>query len=531
MNACFCGFRLNPIAGDYRGFGGYRSPNGPPAPSDVDACATHIAPELSDSRPARVFEPTMTRRLRSVAVAVAVAILIQPAAACADTRVVATGAQPIAALPLFSVLTRIAGPVLAGTHVVWAESRRDRTYGIERLDDTGAAEIGQIGSATGLQLAAAGSRVAYARHDISCPAGCPDPVPIADEIAVGSINGDFAPLDSCPPTQAGCAYPNNQRRDVAVTEDAIAFRPAGYNQTRVIVRHFDPAGGDSETSFDDAGRRFALAGPYLAVSAGHLPVGSAGRVDVYDHRNGAPVYSLQRASDPVDLQADGKLLYFSERGLAWASPDEPYAHPLTRLAPPSKYPDGLYLEGMRFAGDRIVLAWNDGRFVIKDLAGATRVSPAVAGRIGQFDFDGRRLVWAQRPCAVISVSSWDIADRHFPGVPLRRCPLPSMSAGTRPDRLGRITVRLRCLSDRLHGCPGYFELTMHDRRYGEVRAGGDGFYELFPGKSGCVYVPLQDRTQQRLRHAGRLALTVKLTALGATGGPTHAYRVVLRPPR
>jgi hypothetical protein len=30
INACFCGFRLNPITGDYRGFAGYWSPNGPP---------------------------------------------------------------------------------------------------------------------------------------------------------------------------------------------------------------------------------------------------------------------------------------------------------------------------------------------------------------------------------------------------------------------------------------------------------------------------------------------------------------------
>ena len=30
VTARFCGFRLNPITGDYRGFGGYWSPSGPP---------------------------------------------------------------------------------------------------------------------------------------------------------------------------------------------------------------------------------------------------------------------------------------------------------------------------------------------------------------------------------------------------------------------------------------------------------------------------------------------------------------------
>jgi hypothetical protein len=30
INACFCGLRLNPITGDYRRFGVYWSPNGPP---------------------------------------------------------------------------------------------------------------------------------------------------------------------------------------------------------------------------------------------------------------------------------------------------------------------------------------------------------------------------------------------------------------------------------------------------------------------------------------------------------------------
>jgi hypothetical protein len=326
-------------------------------------------------------------------------------------------------------------------------------------------------------------------------------------------------LDSCPPTLAGCTASNNQRRDPAVAEDTIAFRPAGYNQTRVFVRHFDPVGGDSQTTLDDAGGHFALAGSYLALPGGR------GQIDVYDHRTRAVVYSVQPAAGLADLQSDGKLLYVSDRGVAWASPDQPYAHLLTRIAPPTKYPDSLALAGMRLAGDRVVLAWNDGRFVIKDLAGSTRVSPAVVGRIGQFDFDGRRLVWAQRPCAVISVSSWDLTDRHFPSVPSRRCPMPSVSPRTHADRLGRVALRLRCRSARLYGCPGYLRLTMYDRRHGDVSA-GDGFYELRPGTSGRVYIALLDSARRRLRHAGTLALTVNLNA----GGNVRTYKVALRAP-
>jgi hypothetical protein len=43
INACFCGFPLNPITGDYRGFARYWSPNGPPG----DAQSVHLDRELA----------------------------------------------------------------------------------------------------------------------------------------------------------------------------------------------------------------------------------------------------------------------------------------------------------------------------------------------------------------------------------------------------------------------------------------------------------------------------------------------------
>jgi hypothetical protein len=60
LNASFCGFRLNPITGDYRRFARYWSPNGPPA-STSDATRHSVSvtrPRVEDARSAGEADTT-----------------------------------------------------------------------------------------------------------------------------------------------------------------------------------------------------------------------------------------------------------------------------------------------------------------------------------------------------------------------------------------------------------------------------------------------------------------------------------------
>jgi hypothetical protein len=62
INACFCGFRLNPITGDYRGFGRYWSPNGPP--DDGERCwRSQSANSAWDHSPAAIESTVVDARM------------------------------------------------------------------------------------------------------------------------------------------------------------------------------------------------------------------------------------------------------------------------------------------------------------------------------------------------------------------------------------------------------------------------------------------------------------------------------------
>ncbi len=378
---------------------------------------------------------------------------------------------------------------------MWAEQRLTGGYRVMARGPAGTRELARGSGREELTLAASGDRVA---------------VLTAREVRAGTLTSPFRRLADC----TSAAVCTGATRGVAVAEDAIAFQWARGGRLGVDVVSFLPDGTTTTRTFAGATGLFALAGRFLAAGNADQTT-----LDVSDRLTGEPVYSVARGGGLFDVQEDGTVVFQASRTeLAYASVREPSAHPLGfGGAGPGARSDAATL----IAGNRVVIS--DGRrFAVETLTGAIRDSPRVAGLRGGFDFDGRRLAFAVKPCLVTSVVTWDVDGGPFPTTPRGPCPAARPSiAGRRVARGGRVAVRLRCPGDPLLGCPGFVDLG----------GGATRFYDLRPGGATTLHVPLDADQRRRLR--GRGTLTVTITSAGtssAVGNEREVRRVRLRRP-
>jgi hypothetical protein len=202
----------------------------------------------------------------------------------------------------------------------------------------------------------------------------------------------------------------------------------------------------------------------------HSSSGTIGDVVVRDRDSNSEVYRLPQASlgfvSSLSLQDDGTVALSSVSGadqglgVEWASPAEPFLHPVGPQA-------GTY--DVRIRGDLIgyhrtrfdpssTAAVAPGRYVSEvgtmSLAGVDRV--AATGVASAFDFDGSRLAWATAGCTRATLHVRTVGDPLVPS-PRRSCPLRLATAPRL--RSGGVHLRLSCTGFG-RGCrAGFIEVT------------------------------------------------------------------------
>ena len=224
------------------------------------------------------------------------------------------------------------------------------------------------------------------------------PVPAFTDHQVGPVGG---PLESV----AWCVGGNA----------LVPLRPADVWGEAYVYRECDQGRGHVElrdTAAEPMSPARALGQDgYAPRIAGRFVAWVVDDIVVYDRVADAEVYRVPRAGGlrALDLQEDGKVAFAVEPDspsgevvVGWASPEEPYLHP---LALPRRR-----MYDVRIAGDRI--AFQGGRPVpiqhvpradvgIASLDGTFRVVASNTDALRyheSFDFDGERLVWLEFGC-------------------------------------------------------------------------------------------------------------------------------------
>lgn len=413
--------------------------------------------------------------------------------AAAGTQIIPTRAET-APQTTARPVDEFAGPVIAGNAVVWVEQRLAQGYRVQARDAAGTREIARgSGRRESLGVAASGGRVGLLTEK---------------EVRTGTLTSPFSVLASC----ASGVVCRPGMGGIAVDDDAVAFRRGRGGALGLDVVNFTSDGSLTTRSFPKASGLFAVAGRFVATGNADQT-----KLEVFDRVSGEPVYSLARGGGVFDIQADGTAVFQTSRGqLAYASVAEPFAHQLGfGLAGPGERSDAA----TAIAGDRIVIT-NGRRFALETLAGAIRNLPVVPALQGGFDFDGKRLAFAVKPCLVSSVVTWDVDRGAFPTTPKGPCPAARLSVrDRRVSPAGRVTVTLRCPADRLLGCPGFIGVGGRELR----------FYNLLPGRTTTRTVTLDAAQRRSLRRRGSLTVSFESQANSSSAeNQTQVRRIRLR---
>ncbi len=385
--------------------------------------------------------------LRSLRLTILVLLATAPAAAADLLPMDVRSLRPPQQRP------NVAGPVLAGDRVVWAEQSTGLEYRVRSwrrgepprdvgtlpviTDEWRPYEDRQVG------LAASPSRVLASVLDVA----------YGDRIAdysrasvwTGPLSGPLTELSRRAQGQ------NPSRSSVLATEGAHAV-------DHVIFAEDAP--GAAGVSFPGESVR-ALAGD-LAL------LGSTGTLRVVRWREGGELYRFDATGVVTTaLQADGKAALVLRRGdvlvPAWTSREEPFPHPL-----PVEERSGF---SVAIGGDRIAYATEqdvgvltlDGR-VVQLYDAPDRFADVTRGAAG-FAFDGTRLAWNARRCAATFVVSTTVGEPP-PRLPDAQCrpPRPSPYVFRLDRRGGWVTVTLTCPAAAANGCDGTVDVRLQGER-------------------------------------------------------------------
>ena len=326
-----------------------------------------------------------------------------------------------------------ASAVLAGKRVVWVESSGDcdDLYPYEGCTPRIVASRGRHGRTLHrfgqprqyrrspfasdflvTDLVASGTRVAYVRQDFGVDRG--GFVPAAQE--VGTLVAGASPLQLlyCAYTRARCVPDDDA--GVAVDSDRVVLgREVRRGRSGLVIRDLSRRARRRRTFLPIAGCfgvQVRVAGRFIATTECE---GSGTTISVYDWMTQRRVFRVGNREHQrmfaFDLARDGTLAVSSGRGLrehgrrfkslgpvfAWASP----RHPRLRRLP--YRPRGRVFVGrdrIAFEGGQSV-SRGPREFVVVDLRGnvVRRVTPRRRANhvTALADFDGRCLLWTQRP--------------------------------------------------------------------------------------------------------------------------------------
>jgi hypothetical protein len=367
----------------------------------------------------------------------------------------------------------VAGPVLAGEEVVWAQARRDR--GFDLLASTAAGRGERIGSFPPARfagevlahLSASSTRVAVAATRFESSG-----YPYGQDFFTAPVSGSFEALGERCPTPV-----RDVSRAVDVSGDAVAYRRCSPDEwSTFVVRDFGgPFPGEQRVPGAPAGA-VRVAGRYVAAledqATERLNVSA---IVVYDRITGELAYRVPREASSrgiasLALQDDGKVAFSFAPGsggqqIAWASQTEPFPHVLG-LPRRHKY-------GVQIVDDRIGYIGAQASSGARAEVGVTDLTGA-SQRIGNnaeeyvfredFDFDGERIAWWSYGCTTALIHVASVAAAPAPSRPRTGCALrftrrPRVLAG------GRVRLHVDCFGFTAGECSARRVVaTARDRR-------------------------------------------------------------------
>lgn len=298
------------------------------------------------------------------------------------------------------------GPVLAGDGVLWSEvgDRRERVHLRHGGSTRTLLDLPQRERYGWAEIAASREwfallRLSWNKSDPTWPL----------DLHHGSHEGSTVEMPLC-----------GGRSAVAITGRATALRCA----SKIVVSE----DGERREHAIPEDAPFAIAGAFLAYRTREEVVVLDRTTGAERYRVAAPVfYWFQPGLSPgvdqpaLDLREDGTVVFDTkERDVAWASEAEPRPHRLSLVG-----------SDIRIAGDRVAAAerTNDQRDVrVQVRTLADEPLDRLEGLPWRaWDFDGRRLAWRVRPCALSSVVVIAVGER-VPDVG-SRCETPRSRAG------------------------------------------------------------------------------------------------------
>lgn len=470
-------------------------------------------------------------RLRAIVAAIALL-------ACFSFAAPALGASTVAPIPASSrAQSSLGGPVFVGDRIAFAAPSAHGGYDVVTEDADGARVVTQHldtpgiprGAVSTLYLEASSERIALGLRAERCDTTpqCDSPTTYYRGVVTAPPGEPLARTyalcddgDSC--SEDGCSLaPAPDVSGQAVTLPYCA----GHGLAWLTLVDYTPGAHDYKDEYTDAayGR---IAGPIVAARL-FDSVGRPGdQVAVRNWRTGDELYrtSADATRAPFDVQDDGTLA-FAEYidsphdqiyGISWASPTEPTPRVVAWVhGAPS---------ALRIAGNRIAYMTNSDTYPgsaveVRNLDGKLLASAPAPTSPGGLDFDGSRVTWAEQPCTVVSVLTWDL--QGAPPAVATRCPAAGLvRRHAKVSRHRRLKLKLKCSQDPTLGCPGWLTITArsaargHPRRVVAARP-----YSLRPGARRTLALA----TGGRIFCAdarGDVRARVTLTARdGATGEP------------
>jgi hypothetical protein len=428
-----------------------------------------------------------------------------------------------------------AGPSLAGDSVAWGAATSSGGFeisaaGADGLPHTVSLLPNQGGSAyvsltaSDRRLAVFETRIACSRTPPASPVDCRDTHTVVDRVLTGPLRGPLAQIGGCSPDSVACGSPSScgivPSFGGAVWQDIVALDdPCG----GIRVHDYSAPPSTPDTVMPSVPWAL-IAGRYLAwpefAPQSYQPL----RIVVYDRVAGTEAYHLDTHASLGALQEDGKVAFSTAPPsaqqpfeLAWASRTEPFPHLIGSAVP---YPH------LRMGADRVAV--RDGQSArtrtirVLTLSGQVEATVENQSPIGDFDFDGHRLLWASRRCEDPLILVWRPGDGAPPGPSAAPCPAAvvaqrKLSVATR----GPATVHLDCPPTGQLGCNGRVRFLAEARHRGRVRQRdlyllGSLPYELAAGSGAQLALRLTSSARRfARRHAGAV---VRATSIGAPPG-------------
>ena len=265
--------------------------------------------------------------------------------------------------------------------------------------------------------------------------------------------------------------------------------------------------------------------PHGRLAGDLVALRRSGGITVLRRASGEELLRVDARVRSFDVGPDGTVAYVLQNGRpGWSSPADPTMHEL---------PGGPATD-LVLAGDSVALRYSEGRFArfqIVRLDGRFGASHDTNAAVGDFDYDGRHVVYARRPCAHSELRVWDSEGPPGPHVLLvAGCMAPRVVADrrVRNDRRVRMTLRCEPRSGKA-GCFALMNLTFRWRdRRGRVRRrplNPTRYVAIELGEEEAFALRLRRRDLRRAR-SGELVVSLR-----AEETPEERVRVRLRLPR